>query len=89
MSTPLIKRLSTSDGDFLPVLDKLIAWNSVSDIDVEQLVAKIIEQVCSQVVDLSLVRARAEMTNQSFLTTKQHTRVNEEMIERLPQPQLV
>ena len=51
--------------------------------------AKIIEQVCSQVVDLSLVRARAEMTNQSFLTTKQHTRVNEEMIERLPQPQLV
>ena len=45
MSTPLIKRLSTSDGDFLPVLDKLIAWNSVSDIDVEQRVANIIEQV--------------------------------------------
>lgn len=45
MSTPLIKRLSTSDGDFLPVLDKLIAWNTVSDIDVEQRVVKIIQQV--------------------------------------------
>ena len=45
MSTPLIKRLSTSDGDFLPVLDKLIAWNTVSDVDVEQRVADIIQQV--------------------------------------------
>ena len=45
MSTPLIKRLSTSDGDFLPVLDKLIAWNTVSDGDVEQRVADIIQQV--------------------------------------------
>jgi histidinol dehydrogenase len=45
MSTPLIKRLSTSDGDFLPVLDKLIAWNTVSDGDVEQRVAVIIQQV--------------------------------------------
>ena len=45
MSTPLIKRLSTSDVDFLPILDKLIAWNTVSDADVEQRVAKIIYQV--------------------------------------------
>ena len=45
MTTPLIKRLSTSDGDFLPVLDKLIAWNTVSDGDVEQRVADIIQQV--------------------------------------------
>jgi histidinol dehydrogenase len=45
MSTPLIKRLSTSDVDFLPILDKLIAWNTVSDADVEQRVAKIIHQV--------------------------------------------
>jgi histidinol dehydrogenase len=47
MSTPLIKRLSTSDGDFIPVLDKLIAWNTVSDANIEQRVAKIIQQVRS------------------------------------------
>lgn len=45
MSTPLIKRLSTADGDFLPTLDKLIAWNTVSDADVEERVANIIQQV--------------------------------------------
>ena len=45
MSTPLIKRLSTADGDFLPRLDKLIAWNTVFDADVEERVAKIIQQV--------------------------------------------
>ncbi|MAW23299.1 MAG: histidinol dehydrogenase [Cellvibrionales bacterium TMED47] len=45
MSTPLIKRLSTSDGDFLPTLDKLIAWNTVSDSNIEERVAKIIQQV--------------------------------------------
>ena len=45
MSTPLIKRLSTADGDFLPTLDKLIAWNTVSDVDVEKRVANIIQQV--------------------------------------------
>ncbi|MDG2018882.1 MAG: histidinol dehydrogenase [Porticoccaceae bacterium] len=47
MSTPLIKRLSTADGDFLPILDKLIAWHSVSDANVEERVAKIIQQVRS------------------------------------------
>ncbi|MDA9569683.1 histidinol dehydrogenase [Porticoccaceae bacterium] len=47
MSTPLIKRLSTADGDFLPRLDKLIAWNTLSDSIVEERVAKIIQQVCS------------------------------------------
>ena len=45
MSTPLIKRLSTSDGDFLSALDKLIAWNTVSDANIEERVAKIIQQV--------------------------------------------
>ena len=45
MSTPLIKRLSTADGDFLPTLDKLIAWNTVSDASIEERVAKIIQQV--------------------------------------------
>ena len=47
MTKPLIKRLSTSDGDFIPTLDKLIAWNAVSDADVEERVANIIEQVRS------------------------------------------
>lgn len=45
MRTPLIKRLSTSDGDFIPTLDKLIAWNTVSDATIEERVAKIIHQV--------------------------------------------
>ena len=45
MRTPLIKRLSTSDSDFLPTLGKLIAWNTVSDATVEERVAKIIHQV--------------------------------------------
>ena len=45
MSTPLIRRLSTADGDFLPALDKLIAWNTVSDANIEERVAKIIQQV--------------------------------------------
>jgi histidinol dehydrogenase len=45
MSTPLIKRLSTADGDFLPTLDKLIAWNTVSDANIEERVAKIVQQV--------------------------------------------
>jgi histidinol dehydrogenase len=45
MRTPLIKRLSTSDSDFLPTLDNLIAWNTVSDATIEERVAKIIHQV--------------------------------------------
>lgn len=59
MSKPLIKRLSTADGDFLPVLDKLIAWNAVSDADVEQRVAKIIQQVRTE-GDQALI----DLTNQ-------------------------
>lgn len=47
--------------------------------------AKILEQVCTQVVSLSLTRARSEMS----INTRQHNRVNEDMIERLPQPQTV
>ena len=35
MSTPLIKRLSTAEADFLPTLDRLTAWNSVSDVAIE------------------------------------------------------
>jgi len=45
MSTPLIKRLSTAEADFLPTLDRLTAWNSVSDVAIETQVAKIIQQV--------------------------------------------
>ena len=59
MSKPLIKRLSTADGDFLPVLDKLIAWNAVSDADVEQRVAKIIQLVRTE-GDQALI----DLTNQ-------------------------
>ncbi len=48
MSKPLIKRLSTSDGDFIPTLDKLVAWNTVSDATLESRVAEIIQQVRSK-----------------------------------------
>ena len=48
MSKPLIKRLATSDGDFIPTLDKLVAWNTVSDETVESRVADIIQQVRSK-----------------------------------------
>ena len=48
MSKPLIKRLSTSDGDFIPTLDKLVAWNTVSDAAIESRVAEIIQQVRSK-----------------------------------------
>jgi histidinol dehydrogenase len=48
MSKPLIKRLATSDGDFIPTLDKLVAWNTVSDATIESRVAEIIQQVRSQ-----------------------------------------
>lgn len=48
MSKPLIKRLSTADGDFIPTLDKLVAWNTVSDATIESRVAEIIQQVRSK-----------------------------------------
>ena len=47
MTQPLINRLSTADIDFLPSLDKLTAWHSVSDSSVNNLVAEIIQQVQS------------------------------------------
>jgi len=51
--------------------------------------AKILEQVCNQVVNSSLGQARTEINNQQFLTTQQHDRVNGDIIGRLPQTQLV
>jgi histidinol dehydrogenase len=48
MSKPLIKRLSTSDGNFIPTLDRLVAWNTVSDAAIESRVAEIIQQVRSK-----------------------------------------
>jgi histidinol dehydrogenase len=48
MSKPLIKRLATSDSDFIPTLDNLVAWNTVSDATIESRVAAIIQQVRSQ-----------------------------------------
>jgi len=75
MSKLLIKRLSTSDVDFIPQLDKLIAWNTVSDADVEQRVAKIIQQVqtvgddavidCSNQFDRRSVKSMNELCVES------------------------
>jgi len=46
--TVSIARLNASDGDFLDTLDKLIAWDMVSNHDVEQTVADILRQVRSR-----------------------------------------
>lgn len=43
-----IARLNASDGDFLETLDKLIAWDMVSNNDVEQTVTDILQQVRSR-----------------------------------------
>ena len=43
-----ITRLNASDADFLSTLDKLTAWEGVSNVDVEQTVAEILRQVRTQ-----------------------------------------
>ncbi len=43
-----IAKLNASDADFLAELDKLIAWEGVSNRDVEQTVAEILRQVRTQ-----------------------------------------
>ena len=45
MSKPTINRLTSADPDFLPSLDKLIAWDMVSNSEVESVVAEILTQV--------------------------------------------
>ena len=45
MSKPTINRLTSADPDFLPSLDKLIAWDMVSNSEVESAVAEILTQV--------------------------------------------
>ena len=45
MSKLTINRLTSADADFLPSLDKLIAWDMVSNSDVESAVAEILTQV--------------------------------------------
>lgn len=45
MSKLTINRLTSADADFLPSLDKLIAWDMVSNSDVESAVAQILTQV--------------------------------------------
>jgi histidinol dehydrogenase len=46
--TTSIAKLNASDADFLAELDKLIAWEGVSNRDVEQTVAEILRQVRKQ-----------------------------------------
>ena len=43
-----IQRLDASEADFLPALDQLIAWDTVSDSAVETTVAEILQQVRSR-----------------------------------------
>jgi histidinol dehydrogenase len=45
VSKPTINRLTSADPDFLPSLDKLIAWDMVSNSEVESAVAEILTQV--------------------------------------------
>ena len=46
--TTSIAKLNASDADFLAELDKLIAWEGVSNKDVEQTVTEILRQVRTQ-----------------------------------------
>ncbi len=64
MTQPLINRLTTADNDFLPNLDKLIAWHSVKDSTVDELVADIIQQVQNQ-GDKALVSLTNEFDRRS------------------------
>jgi histidinol dehydrogenase len=48
MTAPLIKRLNAGDNSFLPALDKLIAWDMVSNTEVEKTVVEILGQVRAQ-----------------------------------------
>ena len=64
MTQPLINRLTTADNDFLPNLDKLIAWHSVTDSAVDELVADIIQQVQNQ-GDKALVSLTNEFDRRS------------------------
>jgi histidinol dehydrogenase len=45
VSKPTINRLTSADPDFLPSLDKLIAWDMLSNSEVESAVAEILTQV--------------------------------------------
>ena len=45
MSEITIRRLEASAGDFNPQLDALLAWESVSDADVQQTVATVIDNI--------------------------------------------
>ena len=45
MSDVKISRLNTADADFFPTLNQLIAWEMVSNADVEAKVAEILQQV--------------------------------------------
>jgi histidinol dehydrogenase len=70
MSKPLIKRLATYDGDFIPTLEKLVAWNTVSDATIESRVAEIIEQVRSQ-GDRALVEYSNQFDRRTLKTAEE------------------
>ena len=78
--TVSIARLNASDGDFLDTLDKLIAWDMVSNHDVEQTVADILRQVRSRgdsaLIEYSNRFDRRDLTSvQSFCLSAEDLRV--------------
>jgi histidinol dehydrogenase len=82
MSKPLIKRLVTSDGDFIPTLDKLVAWNTVSDETVESRVADIIQQVRSK-GDRALVEFSNQFDRRTLKAAKDFCVSSEEIQQAL------
>ncbi|MBN8410789.1 MULTISPECIES: histidinol dehydrogenase [Halomonas] len=68
---PIVARLSTSDGDFTARLSELLAWEGVSDHQVQQTVSDIIAQVREQgdeaLVELSRRLDRLEVSSMSEL----------------------
>lgn len=82
MSKPLIKRLATSDGDFIPNLDKLVAWNTVSDETVESRVADIIQQVRSK-GDQALVECSNQFDRRTLKAAEDFCLSSEEIQQAL------
>lgn len=65
-----IKQLSTLSADFTSQLDKLLAWDSVSNVDVEPIVANIIEDIRRR-GDKALVEYTNKFDRRDISTTQQ------------------
>jgi len=82
MSRLLINRLTTADNDFLPALDRLIAWSGVADSAVETAVAEIIQQIRSR-GDQALLSYTNQFDRRSCQQVKELSLDRADLIEAL------